>query len=197
MTCYRMEHASFLQNVEWRRAVKHFGPGPVDIAPIIKAMINAPSSFNLQPYRILAVQNGGLKKRLRVASYDQAQVTECHTLFVLCARTDVETRAEEYLQATKAAIPRAAFSEFLSELPDRKQWVVNQTYLALGFGLAACAEMRIASCPMDGFQVEEVRQILGLPDHQIPCAFLAVGEACEQKLWPRFRFPETSIVEYH
>jgi nitroreductase len=191
-----MGASSFLQNLEWRRAVKHFGPGPVDIAPIVNAMVQAPSSFGLQPYKILVVQNKELKRRLRIASYDQPQVTECHTLFVLCTRTDLESRVEEYLQITKAVIPRAAFSEFLSGLPNRTQWAMNQTYLALGFGLAACAELQIASCPMQGFQVEEIRQILGLPEQQIPCAYLAVGEACEQKLWPRFRFPEEALVEY-
>jgi len=54
-------HGSFLQNLEWRRAVKHFGSEPVEserIALIVKAMVNAPSSFGLQPYRILAIQNG-------------------------------------------------------------------------------------------------------------------------------------------
>jgi len=197
-----MNERSFLQNLEWRRAVKHFGPGPVDSADvslILKAMANAPSSFGLQPYKILAVQNGDVKRRLRAASYDQSQVTECHTLFVLCARTDIETRVEEYLQATKAAIPRAAFSEFLAELPDRQRWVMNQTHLALGFGLAACAELRVASCPMDGFHVEEVRQILGCSEHQIPCAYLAIGSFVGQvqtKAWPRFRFPERNLIEF-
>ena len=195
-----MNERSFLQNLEWRRAVKHFGPDPVDSADvslILKAMANAPSSFGLQPYRILAVQNGDLKRRLRAASYDQPQVTECHTLFVLCARTNLEARVEEYLQATKAAIPRAAFSEFLAELPARLRWAMNQTYLALGFGLAACAELRVASCPMDGFRVEEVRQILGCSEHHIPCAYLAIGSFVEQtKAWPRFRFPTESMIDY-
>jgi nitroreductase len=193
-----MNH-SFLQNLEQRRAVKHFGKDPVDpidIQWIIKAMINAPSSFGLQPYRILVIQNKDIKKKLRTVSCDQPQVTECHTLFVLCARTDIEIRVEEYLQATKAVIARAPFAEFLSELPDRLRWVTSQAYLALGFGLAACAERNIPSCPMDGFQVEEVRTILGLPEHQIPCAFLAIGSSIEQKVVPRFRFSEQSLIEY-
>jgi nitroreductase len=193
-------HGSFLQNLEWRRAVKQFGPEPVDpesVALIVNAMVNAPSSFGLQPYRILAVQNGDLKRRLRAVSYDQPQVTECHTLFVLCARTDLEARVEEYLQLTKANIARAAFSEFLSELPDRACWAMNQAYIALGFGLAACAELHVASCPMGGFQAEDVRVALGLPDHQIPCVMLAIGSFAEQKkAWPRFRFPTESMVEY-
>ena len=61
------EH-SFLANLEWRRAVKRFGEGDVDTAPIQLAMINAPSSFGLQPYRILAVTNKELKEQLQKVS---------------------------------------------------------------------------------------------------------------------------------
>jgi nitroreductase/dihydropteridine reductase len=40
---------SFLANLEWRRAVKHFGSNheSVDIDPIVHAMTQAPSSFGL------------------------------------------------------------------------------------------------------------------------------------------------------
>ena len=56
---------SFLDNLEWRRAVKHFGTGDVDIECIIRAMTNAPSSFGLQPYKIVVVQNKELKEELQ------------------------------------------------------------------------------------------------------------------------------------
>lgn len=188
---------SFLQNLEWRRAVKHFGSDPVDTTLIVKAMINAPSSFNLQPYRIICVRNKELKKKLRVASYDQPQVTECHTLFVLCAQTDIETRFEEYMKLTNAKINRGAFLEYLEDIPDRVSWAKYQTHIALGFGLAACAEQQIASCPMGGFQESEVHKILNLPENLIPCVYLAVGSSTPQDgRWTRFRFPVTNLIEH-
>jgi nitroreductase len=95
------QQSSFLNNLEWRRAVKHFGDKPINIAPIVKAMTNAPSSFGLQPYKVIAVRNPELKAAIRPVAYDQAQVTECDTLFVFCARTDLSERAEEYLQKTE------------------------------------------------------------------------------------------------
>jgi hypothetical protein len=49
--CTPPQQTSFLNNLEWRRAVKHFGNKPVDTAPIINAITNAPSSFGLQPYK--------------------------------------------------------------------------------------------------------------------------------------------------
>lgn len=186
---------SFLENLEWRRAVKHFAPGPVDIQPIVKAIVNAPSSFGLQPYKIIAVQNKELKEKLRPVSYNQPQVTECHTLFVFCAQKDVEARAEEYLKTTGAESMRGMLMGFLSYLPDKTAWSTKQAYIALGFALAAAAEAKIASCPMEGFNSVEVGKILNLPDNLQPVVYLAVGEVAEEDgTHPRFRFPETDLL---
>jgi nitroreductase len=189
---------SFLENLEWRRAVKHFGEGSVDIDPILRAMTNAPSSFGLQPYKICVVQNKDFKEKLTAVSYNQPQVAECHTLFVLCARKDVEARAEEYLTATDGVARgmRDMLMGFISYLPDKVAWATKQAYIALGFGLAACAEQKIASCPMEGFNGSEVSKILELPDTLVPVVYLAVGASTENDgTYPRFRFPDSDLVQ--
>jgi nitroreductase/dihydropteridine reductase len=186
---------SFTSSLEWRRAVKHFGTGDVDATPVLNAMINAPSSFGLQPYKIVAVTNKELKEKLKPVSYNQAQVTECNTLFILCARTDVELRAEEYLKATGAEGMRDMLMGFVGYLPDKTAWAAKQAYIALGFGLAAAAEHKIASCPMEGFNSAEVTKILELPANLVPVVFLAVGEATDEDgTYPRFRFSESDLV---
>lgn len=189
---------SFTSNLEWRRAVKHFGSGEVDLDPIVQAMVNAPSSFGLQPYKILAVSNKELKEKLKPVSYNQPQVTECQTLFILCARSDAEVRAEEYLKATEGVSRgmRDMLMGFISYLPDKTVWAAKQAYIALGFGLAAAAEHKIASCPMEGFNSAEVSKILELPSNLVPVVYLAVGEATEEDgTYPRFRFPESDLVQ--
>ncbi len=187
---------SFLENLEWRRAVKHFESGPVDSSAVVKAMMNAPSSFGLQPYKILAVRNAELKEKLRAVSYGQSQVTECDTLYVLCARSDVEVRAEEYLKATGAEGMRDMLMGFLSYLPDKTAWAARQAYIALGFGLAACAEQKIASCPMEGFNAVEVAKILEVPSNLVPSVYLAVGRpAQEDGTYPRFRFDANDLYQ--
>ena len=186
---------SFTSNLEWRRAVKHFGPGDVDTHPVLDAMINAPSSFGLQPYKIVAVTNKEIKEKLKPISYNQSQVTECHTLFILCARTDVEVRAEEYLKVTGAETMRNMLMGFVGYLPDKTAWAAKQAYIALGFGLAACAEHKIASCPMEGFNSAEVSKLLELPANLVPVVYLAVGEATDEDgTYPRFRFSESDLV---
>ena len=193
-TCTPPQQSSFLNNLEWRRAVKHFGNKPVDTTPIINAITNAPSSFGLQPYKVIAVRDAELKKQLRAASFDQAQVTECDTLFVFCARTDVRERAEEYLKATGAEMIRGMLTGFVSQ--KSWEWAAHQAYIALGFGLAACADLQISSCPMEGLIPQEVHNILKLRENLHPCVMLAVGSKAEDDgTWPRFRFSKEDLID--
>lgn len=187
---------SFLNRLEWRRAVKHFAEGELDTASIQKAIIASPSSFGLQPYKVYAVRNKELKTALTAASFGQAQVAECDTLFVFCARTDVEERAEEYLKTTGAESLRQMLMGFLKARGNLTDWAARQAYIALGFAMAACMEEEIASCPMEGFMPTEVAKILDLPSTLVPVAYLAVGEDAgpEATSYPRFRFAAEDLI---
>jgi len=189
-TQHQIPCSSFLSNLDKRRAVKHFAPGSVDTKHISRAIINAPSSFGLQPYKIIAVTNQPKKLALRAVSFNQAQVEECHILFVFCALKDVEKRMEEYISATKAEDMRTMMKGFLDATPDKVDWAKRQAYIALGFGLAAAAETQMASCPMEGFIPDKVAEILELDTNLVPCAFLAVGEHAGGDDSPRFRFDD-------
>ncbi len=191
-----MSENTFLNSLEWRRAVKHFGEGDVDTEPIMNAIVNAPSSFGLQPYQVVAVRDKEIKSLIQAAAYNQKQITECHTLFVFCARSDISERAEEYLTATGAEAMRDMLMGFISYLPDKSAWAARQTYIALGFALAACAELRISSCPMEGFSSADVKNILKLSDNLQPVVMLAVGASADNdETWPRFRFPKSDLIK--
>lgn len=190
------QNNTFLGNLEWRRAVKHFGSEPIDIGPVVKAIVNAPSSFGMQPYRVIAVREAGLKHHIRHAAYNQAQVEECDTLFVFCARTDLNERAEEFIRESGAEGIRGMLTQFLENVPDASGWAARQAYIALGFALAACAELQLPSCPMEGFTESEVSRILELPPTLQPAVMLAVGSPAEDDgVWPRFRFAESNLID--
>ena len=185
---------SFLSNLTWRRAVKHFAEGEVDLEPIKSAIANAPSSFGIQPYRVYVVTDIVKKETLRDVCFDQSQVSESHALFVFCALKDVDARAEAMITATGADQMRDMVKGFLSNVPDKVDWAKRQAYIALGFGLAAAAERKIASCPMEGLMGDKVAEILGITD-AVPCVMLAVGKLDEtETLHLRFRFSDVVVV---
>ncbi len=58
-------------------------------------------------------------------------------------------------------------------------WAAKQTYIAHGFGLAACAELQIDSCAMEGFDPAAVGEIIGLPADQRALVLLPIGYRAE------------------
>jgi nitroreductase len=87
---------------------------------------------------------------------------------------------------------------FVKGMPDKLAWAARQTYIALGFGLAAAAEERIASCPMEGFSTADVAKLLELPKTLVSVVYLAVGsDAPEDGTHPRFHFPESDLVKVY
>lgn len=73
--------AQMLASMLWRRALKHFVPPikPIDISPILKAAILAPSSFGVQPFQIYVVTSAETKAKISPAAFNQHQVR----LFIL------------------------------------------------------------------------------------------------------------------
>jgi nitroreductase/dihydropteridine reductase len=197
---------SFLKNLEWRRAVKKFVPGPpIDTTPIEEAIVATPTSFGLQPYKVIAVRDQALKEKLREVSFNQPQVSDCDTLFVFCSYSDemVMARAEEYITTTGAEAMRGLLMGFLNGQKYRhhtnglSNWSERQTYIALGFALAAAAELQISTCPMEGFDPKQVKEILQPGGDLMPVAYLAVGHTTpgDDGTYPRFRFPAADLIE--
>jgi nitroreductase len=195
--------SSFLSSLEWRRAVKAFAQqlpdaAPVNVDAILDAATLAPSSFGLQPYKILVVTDADAKRRLRAVAFDQPQVSDCTHLLIFCARTNLEDRIAEFVRSTGSSVAQQeTLVSFVNSLSHATSWAKQQAMIALGFALAAAAELRVASCPMEGFNADGVAAILDLPHYIVPTAFLALGYAdfSAPPLPPRFRFPRSDLIE--
>jgi nitroreductase/dihydropteridine reductase len=86
-------------------------------------------------------------------------------------------------------------ARFFDSCPDILAWCKHQAYIALGFALAAAAEKKITTCPMEGFIPSKVAELLGLDDNLVPSVLLAVGrEGDNSKLLPRFRFNRDELI---
>jgi nitroreductase len=169
-----------IESLQWRYATKRFDPerkvSEEDLIKLRQAVALSASSFGLQPYRIVIVDEPETKRQLREVSYDQPQLTEASHVFVLAAKADMSsdyvedyvrriasTRGQEYDEVKgygdymKGSIG-ARSADFI------QNWNKRQVYIALGTLLAAAAELRIDSCPMEGFQAEAYDRILGLAE---------------------------------
>ncbi len=202
----------FLANLNWRFATKKFDKSKKvsrqDLDKILEAIRLAPSSFGLQPFHVFIITDEGLKQKIRKYSFDQPQVTDCSHLLVFCARIDVDNLVDKYISATRSA---GGYSEeklvkrkkyLLSQFKDQSEtdkwrWAQDQVFIALGFALAACAELKIDSCPMGGFEKEEIDRVLGLPEFMRSAVFLAVGYRAKEPHRLKIRFAYEDLFTFH
>lgn len=180
---------SFTNNLAWRYATKKFSDKKVDdttLAKIKEAIHMAPSSYGLQPYHVIDVTNPELRAKLREKSWNQTQITDASHLFVFCAETKIEERINSLLEIISGgnseirkgmAGYEGMMTGFAGNLTGDKRaaWSSKQTYIALGFALAACAELQVDSCPMEGFDSEGYREILSIPENLTAVVVLTVG----------------------
>ncbi len=214
---------SFTSNLNWRYATKKFDTAkPVSeehLNLILEAARMAPTSFGLQPFHITVVRDAAVRTKLRGAAWDQAQITDSSALLVFSARSDGESRVQSYLDLASGGNPeaRAALSGYgdmmtnsmrakaavsesgLGHQDSNSQmvsWAARQAYIALGFALAACAELEIDSAPMEGFDSAAFKDILGLGEVMTPVVLLGVGyRDPSDTIRPKVRFPESDIVD--
>jgi nitroreductase len=76
--------------VRLRRATDSFAPGPIadsDLEEIHQAGLEAPSSYNLQPWRFVVVRDGNQRRKLRMAAMKQQKVEEAPVVIVACGDT--------------------------------------------------------------------------------------------------------------
>ncbi len=189
--------SSFLANLTWRRAVKRFRTGgeKVDVNPVMEAIFNAPTCYGIQPYKIMVIEDPALRAQLLPVSYGQPQVVECDYLIVFMAYRNPLERVGEWAGHINASDELVGMvTGYLSQFEDMS-WSARQAYIALGFGLAACAEKRIASCPMEGFNPIEYKRILNIPENLMPVCLLAIGtEVPGSNPYPRWRFPPSELL---
>ena len=178
-----------LNALRWRYAAKHFDTdkkvGAEDRERLMQAINLTASSFGLQGYRVVIVEDPAVKERLRKASFDQAQITECHLLFVFAAKKEVSPAyVDDYMQrmADIREIPVdqvSGFGEYIKgSLADKPEafisnWNARQCYLGLSTLLAAAAQLRIDTCPMEGFVPAQYDDILGLSERGLTASVIA------------------------
>lgn len=198
---------SFISKLDWRFATKKFDTtksiSDAHLSTILSAIQKAPTSYGLQPFHVEVVRNVEIKEKLKAVAYGQSQLTDAPVTLVFCARTDVVQRIDsmidlmaptEELKKNFEGYKAMMHGSIDSRTPEEVfAWVSKQAYIALGFALAACAELEIDSCPMEGFVNAEVDKVLGLPEHLKSVAFLTIGYRGEEPAYPKFRFPESDL----
>ena len=182
---------NFIESLQWRYATKRMNGQQIPtekLNNILDAVQLAPSSFGLTPYNVIVVQDPAIKEKLAPNCYNQPQIKESSAILIFAAWKNInESHVDTYINeiAATRGIPAEALSDFAnvmkgkinnSSAEDLHIWAAKQTYIALGFGLAAAAVEEIDSTPMEGFNPAGVNEVLGLEEKGLSAVcILALG----------------------
>lgn len=178
-----------IENLKWRYATKKFDPSKKvsaeNLEKIKKAVQLSASSYGLQLYKMLIIEAPKLRARLKSASWGQDQITDASYLIVFCSYSEIEDHhVDEYLKLTaetrQVELDKLeGYGNFMKQKIAKKSsiemenWTSRQTYLALGNLLAACAELKIDACPIEGFEPKKYDEILGLKEQGLTASVIA------------------------
>ncbi len=176
-----------------RRAVKHFDPEhrltDAEVEKLMTAAIQSPTSFNIQHWRFVLVTDPELRKEIRAAGNDQAQMTDASLLIIMTA--DVKAWEKDPQRYWRNAPKEVAelLVNWMGPFHEGKE-VLQRDEAMRSIGMAmqtimlAAKGMGYESCPMIGFDHEKVAELIGLPDDYVIGPMVAIGKGTKDP-WPK------------
>ena len=202
-----------LAQLHWRYATKKFDPTrtiPAEVWAVLEqALVLAPSSVGLQPWKFVVVTDPAVRTTLQPAAYGQAQIVDASHLVVICGKAPpTATDADRHVARTAEVrgVPVEALAGFRKMVvgaagkppEEAAAWAARQAYLALGMFLTTAAMIGVDACPMEGFDPPKFDEILGLKAHGVAAlALVAAGyRAADDKYAgvPKVRLPVGEVV---
>jgi nitroreductase len=204
---------NILENLKWRYATKKFDStyqlSELELDTIKEVIQLSPASFGLQPYKVLIVTNPEIREQLKVASWNQSQITDASALLVFVKNKNVdETEVDLFVEniINTRGVTKEMLAEYegmmkhavSSQTEDQKgNWVEKQIYLAVGNLLTSLSVLGIDSCPMEGFDRAQYDSILGLKETSsvIVCPIGKRDVSDEYQNYPKVRKSTDDLFE--
>jgi len=174
----KIKAMSVTKALNWRYATKKMNGlkiPKVKMDLILDAISLSPSSFGLQPYSILIIENKAMLEKIKPIATMQTQITEASALLVFAA-WDKITPEKINIYIEQIAKDRNVSIDSLKQMREHIEvllknsdsnnlvWSSKQAYIALGVGLVAAAEEEIDSTPMEGFNNKQLDDLLELKE---------------------------------
>ncbi len=171
--------SQLLHALEWRYATKVFDAAkkiPADLWHALeKSLVLTATSYGLQPYKFLVVQDTAVRAALLPQSWGQKQVVDCSHYVVFLARTEMKDADVNKFMERQAAV-RNTPVENLAKYRDlivgdvvngprgkaAHEWAARQSYIALGNLMTCAAVLGVDACPMEGIVPAEYDKVLKL-----------------------------------
>ena len=210
-----MDTKELLDALNWRYATKQFDPTrkiPDETwDALVQTMVLAPSSFGVQPWRFIVVNDPEARKKLAEVSWGQSQPVDAshYVVFAILKNVD-EAYIDSYIAdaAETRGVPAESLDGFkkivngfvgqLREKDASDARRARQTYIALGQFMTSAAVLGVDTCPMEGIDPAKYDEILGLTgtDYATVCGCAAGYRSSEDKYatTPKVRWSTAEVV---
>ncbi len=180
-----------LQAIKERRSINYFEPGKEISDGKIKELLEtanlAPSSFNLQPWKVIVVREPKRKEVLKKCAFDQPKVEEASAVLIIIAdpKGVEENRERMFDSWQKLGYMKPEMRDMYKGMTDnlygtpdslnRKFFAVKNAALFAMNLMIAAKGLGLETHPMDGFDSECVKKEFNIPADKIIPMLIAVG----------------------
>ncbi|MGF1536981.1 MAG: nitroreductase family protein, partial [Elainellaceae cyanobacterium] len=169
-----------------RRSIKTFKSDPIPddlLKQLVNLTVAAPSSWNLQDWRIILVQDEETKKALCEAAFNQEMITQAPVTFVFAAAPYAWKDEETMDQIYSEAMERGAWDEgtvgyFKKAIPQfqenlgakNREYAVKDAMIAATQLTLAAESLGLSTCFMNGWVEDKVKAIIGATETDLAIA---------------------------
>jgi len=174
--------------IQARRSVKYYDANHMmsdaEVSQLLSLAMLSPTAFNIQHWRFVQVSDAVLRTQIRAAAWDQAQVTDASLFIVLCADLKAwEKQPERYWRNTDQSVQDFILPAIDAFYREKEQVQRDEAMRSCGIAaqtlMLAAKAMGYDSCPMDGFDFEQVAKLINLPSDHVISMCLAIGKAVQ------------------
>lgn len=177
-----------------RRAIKHFDPEHQltnkEETQILEAAIQTPTSFNIQHWRFVIVRDPVLRQRIRTEfGNDQAQMTDASLLIIMTADTMAWAKEPDRYWQNAPQDVCDLLVNWMGPFHEGREWLQRDEAqrsigLAMQTIMLSAKAMGYDSCPMIGFDIDKVAELINLPDDHVMGPMVAIGKKIKES-WPK------------
>ena len=177
-----------------RRSVKAFDAehkiSAEDEKKLFEAMIQAPTSFNIQHWRFVILRDPALRQKIRTElGNDQAQMTDASLLVLFTADVDAWKKSPERYWRDAPQEVADLLVGWMGPFHEGREWLQrDEAQRSIGMAMQslmlAAKSIGYDSCPMIGFEVEKVAELIKLPADHVMGPMVAIGKGTKAP-WPK------------
>ncbi len=174
--------------IKTRRAIKKFDPSykmtPEQIKFLMELAILSPTSYNQQNWRFITVTEQPVKDKICEAARGQAQPKDGSLVIVLCGdtnawRKNLDRYWKNASKTRQEQVTKALEKKYSNSMENRRDEVMKSCGFAAQTIMLAARQMGLDSCPMRGFEYDELAKVINLPEDHIIAMMVVVGKALE------------------